>query len=491
MGVDKERKFWAITGVASESRFGVHNNSLVNVQRGLYERVLFRVQGGIATPPVQPLANVFENRLAGFRGLLVRNTKPIRRITRAEFVGLYVGRKRTVYENAAASLAMRPLNKADGFLSTFVKCEKLDFHAKPDPAPRVIQPRSPRYNVELGRFLKLHEHEVFEGIAEVYGGRTVMKGLNAEGQAEALREMWDSFVNPVAVGLDASRFDQHVSSDALLFEHSCYLEMCPPHARRRLDLLLSMQRTNRGYARVNSGLVKYEVSGKRMSGDMNTGLGNCLLMCGLVYGYCNEIGVKHRLANNGDDCVVIMERTELSRFQAGLDLWFRQMGFIMECEEPVSVFEEIEFCQTHPVWDGVRWVMVRDPRVCIDKDCLTVLDMETGLTAWCGAIGECGLSLSGGIPVLQEFYSALLRHGTTSNLLSHPWMDSGFKMLAQGMHRRYQPVSPETRASFWRAFSILPDLQEAIEDVMLNWSISPASAGVSICNPLTYLPQVY
>ncbi len=468
----------------------MHNNNLDNLLRGLYERVLFRVQKGEAHQPAQPTAGVFEARLSEFRKRLVELTPRIRRVTRDEFVGSYTGRKRVVYEKAAASLAVRQLTRADAYLSTFVKCEKIDFHAKPDPAPRVIQPRGPRYNVEVGRYLKMHEKKIIDGIAGVFGGRTVMKGLNAEEQAAELRAMWDEFGTPAGIGLDASRFDQHVSKQALQFEHSCYLAMCPMHTRRWLRTLLSWQLVNRGYARAADGVVKYEVEGRRMSGDMNTGLGNCLLMCAMVHAYAKHAGVRVRLANNGDDCMVFMESRHVTKFMAGLDRWFLEMGFRMECEDPVYAFEQVVFCQTQPVYDGVKWVMCRDPRVCLAKDCISVLDLGTACQAWAGAVGECGLALAGGMPVLQAFYHALMRNGKPSGVGKHPWMESGFQMLAKGLHRGAYTVCPEARASFWRAFGMLPDLQEAIEEEMSRWQISPTPARVT--NPTLHLvPLTY
>ena len=41
---------------------------------------------------------------------------------------------------------------------------------KPDPAPRVIQPRNVRYNVEVGRYLRRFEHYLYRGIDEIWNG---------------------------------------------------------------------------------------------------------------------------------------------------------------------------------------------------------------------------------------------------------------------------------------------------------------------------------
>lgn len=76
---------------------------------------------------------------------------------------------------------------------------------------------------------------------------------------------------------------------------------------------------------------------------MNTSSGNCFTMVGLVYSYMTSLGIKWRLANNGDDCVLMVERRDLNKLQ-GLCKWFSEMGFTMESEGSVDVFEQIVFC---------------------------------------------------------------------------------------------------------------------------------------------------
>jgi hypothetical protein len=436
-----------------------------------------------ATEPPKPTEGYVEEKLRGFRSLLVTKVPICRPVTRSTFCGLYSGRKHTIYSNAASSLAVRPLNKSDSYLSTFSKCEKINFHAKPDPAPRVIQPRCPRYNVELGRYLKLMEKPICAGIAEVWGGPTVFKGMNANEQGCELRKLWDSFDDPVAIGCDATRFDQHVNQDLLRFEHSVYLQLVPPNTRPKLKSLLDMQLVNRGFARCADGVLKYEVKGRRMSGDINTGMGNCLIMCAIMHSFVESLHCRARLVNNGDDCVVVVERKHLSKVESKLSEHFISYGIEMVPEAHTDVFERIRFCQTSPVFDGLNWVMVRDPLISIDKDLCTVLpigDCRKSVGKWTHAIGSCGMSLTGGIPVLQSFYSLLLRSGTPSKTGDHPWLDSGFKMLAHGMHRAESTVSAAARVSFWRAFGLLPDLQVEMESFWDSHTSLNFSAGEEI-----------
>ena len=468
------RTVFSLRGVTSGLRMGVHNSSLTNLRRGLMERV-FHVEraGSLALPP-RPIPGLFSERLGGFAQRLHRYLPRATPVGQDEFLDFYTGRKRAQYAAAVESLGSKPVTRRDAYLSTFIKAEKINFDAKPDPAPRVIQPRSPRYNVEVGRFLKPLEHQVYHAVDKVWGGPTVMKGYNLEQQARHLRDMWDEFEDPVAVGLDASRFDQHVSEDALRWEHSIY-EACFRGADRlALRRLLKWQIHNKGFGRIKGeGWVKYEVTGCRMSGDMNTALGNCLLMSAMVWAFIG-CRVRCRLANNGDDCVVILNRKDLPAME-GLAKWFEELGFTMKVEAPVRRFEEIVFCQTQPVWVEDRWLMVRDPYVGLDKDITTVhpLQNEVAARKWLGAIGEGGLAVAGGVPIAQELYALLSRHGLASKIRESTWMsDSGFMRLAGKMQRGYMPISAATRYSFYLAFGILPDMQVAVEEQLKETVLS-------------------
>ncbi len=359
----------------------------------------------------------------------------------------------------------------------FVKYEKTDFTRKADPVPRVISPRNPRFNVCVGRYLRPIEERIFHSLSRLYeGNRTVFKGMNATDSASAMLKLWNSFSNPVAVGLDASRFDQHVSLEALHWEHLQYLKCFPrTKDKRKLARLLNMQNRNDCVGYCEDGKLKYSKWGGRMSGDMNTSLGNCVLMCCMIKQYSMDRGVRTLLANNGDDCVVFMESEDLGSFMDGLDTWFRECGFNMTVEEPCYVFEQIEFCQTHPVRYGSaeEYVMTRHPKWAVAKDtcCLRGFKNEKEFRQWLRAVGEGGMSLAGGIPVFQDFYQLYLRSSEGYRAKEHA-QSWGVRQLQAGMNFVYRDVLPETRYSFYLAFGILPDEQEVLEQFYRSADVS-------------------
>lgn len=394
------------------------------------------------------------------------------------FVGYYTGRRRTVYQNAVDSLTFTPVRESDAKVRTFVKAEKVNFTAKPDPAPRVIQPRDPRYNVEVGRYLRPIEKLVYRAVDLAWGGPTILKGKNAAETAAAIWNMWCQFRNPVAIGLDASRFDQHVSVDALRWEHSVYRLFFHSREHSQLMKLLSWQLQNKGVAYTATAKVTYSVSGCRMSGDMNTSTGNCLLMSMMVWTWARRQGVSCRLANQGDDCVVIMDSADAARFMDGLDTWFNEMGFTMKVEPPAYKMEHIEFCQSRPVHDGRDWIMVRDPAKCATKDLVTLLDAPRVLQKWLHAIGTCGLSCTGGIPVLQEFYQCMVRSAgavRAAKFAEEMAVGRGMRFMSAGMERQYCEPTERARESFALAYGINPDEQIILERWLRSSSINQAS----------------
>lgn len=448
--------------------FKVFNSDINALERAVKERLLYvkNGEGEFVAPPRPSSQSHFDLCSKPFKDLfnkLVQYTSPL---TKEQFLGAYGGRRRTVYEKALSSLQNQSLTRKDSYISFFVKTEKTNFTAKEDPVCRGISPRTPRYHVSIGPYIKRIEHKVYDIIATIYGAVTVFKGLNAKARGEQLLAHWNHFDDPIAIGLDASRFDQHVSYEALTWEHSIYKLFFP--FDKWFAKLLSWQLHNIGFGRTPDGELRFKLRGGRMSGDMNTALGNCLLMCCMIFCFMITCFVsKFRLANDGDDCVLFIERRDYHRI-SNLSNWFREMGFDMKIEKPVDVFEQIEFCQAHPIITPQGCIMVRKYPVSISKDCLSIkpLSNEKLFLRWIAAVGEGGLALAGGIPVVQEFYQCLVRNSRGAKALQgDPTQETGLKQLASGMKREYSAVHSDTRVSFWKAFGIDPGHQVALEQV--------------------------
>lgn len=486
LGLTKKRVYVRVSGVSPHINVVPFNHKLSTLERAVKERV-FRVKSGDSfVPPPRPIVD-FAKTLEKFGNSLVKFLPSTAPLTYQQFVDTYKGRKKELYQRALEDLRSGSSDiLEDSSVGVFIKYEKVDRTSKTDPVPRVISPRGLKFNLRLGRFLKHLEHRIFDGIGELFGHTTIIKGFTYDKTAQILQEKWNMLNDPVAIGLDASRFDQHVSIDALKFEHSVYLDCYTGKHKQKLRKLLRYQLLNRCIGYAPDGKVSYQVKGTRMSGDMNTSLGNCILMCGMVWSYCTSIGVKPILANNGDDCVVFLERSDVSKFSLGLSQWFLDIGFNMVVEKPVDVFEQIEFCQTHPVFDGNKYTMCRNPKTAIAKDSVMLNSWqgERQFRGWLDAVGMGGLSIAGGLPIFQSFYKLFVRSGkkrkVDDRLLHNSWTYSG------GNREEY-PVDDRTRFSFWQAFNITPCEQVALENYYDNMSITCKLGGIVADAPIFQL----
>lgn len=475
----KVRKQVVLEHFSPNLDFQVHNSTINNLSRGLVERVLFKrskVTGKLCHPTLPKSPEIFyENTESAYLELaaLLPTVAPLQH---DEFVRLYNGRKRVEYERAAESLLTESLRKRDSRVKVFVKAEKhcVSKKSRENIIPRIIQPRDKRYNVELGRFIKPMEHRIYKAINRMFGDTTVMKGLNAEQTAKAIKWKWDETPNALGIGLDLEKMDLHVSVLALELEHRVYMRCCPKKYKRKLRKLLSWQLQTHGLAYTSDGRLKYVKDGGRCSGDMNTGLGNVILMCLLVYAYNQKfenVGTNiHprvqtiKLANNGDDCMVILNKNLAHGYMGEIRPWFVEMGFPLTVEDPVAEFEQIEFCQTNPVFDGDKYIMVRHP-ASIAKDCLSTVyngTMQT-LYDYYHVLSIAGIHLTGGIPIWQEFYAALARGSVLGRHTIMAQHETGMMLMAKGVNRVYKPVQEHARYSFWLAFGITPDEQIAME----------------------------
>lgn len=469
----KVRRARLVVGVGGMTRFIIHNNSAKNLRRALMERVYNVEVNGELQPPPQPVPGIF-GTLQALGEILRHRVGVITPMSREQFVASRPAEKRKVYIAGLQSLYCQPVSRRDARVDgAFVKCEKINVSKKGDPAPRIIQPRTVRYNIEVGRYLAPVEHAIYMALDKMWGGETVMKGYNADQIGQHIQGAWSQFDDPVALGLDASRFDQHVSVEALQFEHGIYNGI---FGSDELAELLTWQLRNEGVARADDGTFVYVKDGSRMSGDMNTALGNIILMVLMVLRFVQQRGVRARLINNGDDCTLIFERADLGRVLDDLHGWFLNYGFNI-VQEPVAYrIEEIEFCQMHPVWVAGQYRMVRNLGPTLSKDTLAIrarTDKELRQWMWC--VGKCGLAMAAGVPIQQAYYEVYVRSGEKGGRLNRLEGRSGLTWFSAGMTAARLDVSPETRVSFWKAFGVDPHTQETWENE-LEQTIIPHNA---------------
>jgi len=435
-------------------RCQIHRGCVHNELTGLLGRVL----GPVPEPSESGISKL---RLSLKRiARMLRSRNIFTRLPYEAVLEQYSGAKRTRYERAAETLRREPVEARDARVTAFVKAEKRKEEDLKDP--RIIQFRTPRYNLELATFLKPIEHAILRHRGPRRGVRrtfVIAKGRDSVERARLIRAKWDQFADPVCVPLDATRFDKHVSAQALEAEHGVYNSI---YRDSYLAKLLRMQVSNKG--RSMNG-VKYKVRGNRMSGDYNTGMGNCLLMSAMAEEYLLSLKLSRwDYFADSDDCLVFVEREDLDKLLKTVGPHFLQFGQEIRVEDVAFEFWDIRHCQGAPLATATGVRMVRDYRKVLSQ-------------AFCGynhfhdpvggmrvmkSVAQCELILNAGVPILQPLSLKILELLQTHK---HSRLDSRdtvvWLAMTEARRRHFEwtadvsvPITAEARRSFERTFGL-------------------------------------
>lgn len=477
----KPRKITQFISAGNGRKFLVHNNDLETLERGMLERVGGRVIDGSFHPPLVPTHSI----LSAGKQFRDRCCRRIPNLTPYSYyqVAECMGQKKALYHRERLTLELVPLGPLDSVQTSFIKPEPIDESVKEDPKPRVIRPRSVRFNLALGRYVKSCEKAIYKAIGQVCGGVTVTKGLNAVQTAAAIKGAFDSMKNPAVIPLDASHADQSYGKDCRAYVRSWYQKIfgSDPDLMYLESLRMSVQRI---YGNTREGRIMMQGLFGMSSGDGDTSLAMCIVICTMAEGLLNDLSVDFRLIDNGDDHLMIVEREDVERVHGQVEAWYARFGFKVVPGKPIYQLAEIEFCQSFVIYDGTEYTMVRDLRKSISKDLLSLkkIDCIEDFDYYRLAKAECGLSLAGNLPILQSFYNMLGRDARRVSKKEYVEV-SGMQFMAKGLDKRGE-VTVESRVSFYETFNITPDEQRAIET--FYDSITPRYQEITSVEEFTY-----
>jgi hypothetical protein len=276
--------------------------------------------------------------------------------------------------------------------------------------------------------------------------------------------------------VDGKAFEAHVTQRDLVREHSVYKAAFP--GDEALAKLLEKQLSLRG---VTAHGIEFFREGCRASGDLNTGMGNSLIMLAAVIAafmvLTDTLGVEPRYTAlaDGDNCLVFVEDKYASFVHENFS-WAVSTVSSQELavESMVTRFEDVVFGQCKPVClGGDQVTMVRDP-----------LKVLSG--AFCGyrhyghmrfgrkvlkAVSQCELALAKGVPVLQAYFGKAVDELQTTPDLQTPedFLEGNLSAAVrfQGLKigdARVVPVTMEARLSFEAAFGISVPMQLFLEE---------------------------
>jgi hypothetical protein len=388
----------------------------------------------------------------------------------------YTGALRRRYEEAERSLREDgPLSSSDYFLRAFLKAEKVDAIRK-FPKPRMIYPRSSRYNLQLATWLKPFEHWLWGnlksvGLRGVPPTRVVAKGLNGRQRANLIRRKMSQIPGCVVFEVDGKAFEAHVDRWQLECEHSVYAAAykSEPDLMRLLGKQLHLSGvTKRG--------VTFFREGGRASGDFNTGMGNSLIMLAVVAGVMGVLGVRTWDSLVDGDNALLFLPPIVSNYvvESFARVALTISGHEMVLERPVTVIESVRFGQSAPVEISGRWGMLRDWRKVLSQGTSSHANISetTFALPYLRGVARCELSLAKGVPILQRWCEVVLEATRgVRDLNFDRFRDYQVLGVSEGAYLQSTHgyvIDQSTRDSFALAFGVSPSRQVEIEE-RLSW----------------------
>lgn len=322
----------------------------------------------------------------------------------------YTGAMRGRYLEAERSLREDgPVSFADSYLRAFLKAEKVNSRHK-FPKPRMIYPRSPRYNLDLASRLKPFEHWLWRNLkyrGHSFVSRIAAKGLNAQQRARLIREKMDRIPGCVICEVDGKAFEAHVESYQLEQEHRVYAAAFPGDSG--LKDLLQRQLKLTG---VTTGGIKFSRKGARASGDFNTGMGNTMIFSAVVISALEDMGISgFDILADGDNCLLFLPPDRAVDVQREFYDIALEAGHEMVLDSPVVELEKVRFGQSAPCELAPGdFVMVRDWRKILSNATSNHAHLRDLPFAkrWLRGVALCEAYLARSVPIVWRYAELLL-----------------------------------------------------------------------------------
>jgi hypothetical protein len=371
---------------------------------------------------------------------------------------------RRKYHFAYEAYKERGLRRTDSFVTLFCK-DDLEM-GEPSKAPRAIQFRNPVFALEQARFTKPIE-EWFYKLRDEYDTLIVGKS-DPFTIANTIIDKSKNFEDPVFLLLDASKFDTCVSRPWLEYCRDFYLTLFSKKYHRKIKHLWNQTLINRGFT--GKG-VQFKTTATRMSGDMDTGLGNSIIMWTMLTQFLRVCKVKGSILVNGDDSVVVISRKDLHKVR---DMsFFKSLGFNMKFEVAMTI-NEVEFCQSRPLETDYGMTMARNPIRVMGRTSYRTKRVGKQLhRAFINTLGLCERAASWGVPIASQMATAMIETAKTEKrIFLNPWLESHYAAMNKWWKVGPPTISLSTRINFEIVWGISVPEQLRIEK-SISVSLAP------------------
>nr|UUG74213.1 MAG: hypothetical protein 2 [XiangYun tombus-noda-like virus 3] len=250
---------------------------------------------------------------------------------------------------------MRTHNRYFSHITPFTKIEKMSV-IKKYKAPRMIQGRHFTFNIKYGKFIKPMEKIVSKYNTET--SKYFGKG-DYDTQARKIRKLATKY--RYYTECDHTSFDAHVTMEHLEMTHKFYKACIPKEYHAELTELMNKTKNNKCYSRNGES---YKIKGTRMSGDVDTGFGNCLINYAILKDGLERLNMEGEVIVNGDDSIIFTNKPINT---ADFNRIMRDYNMESKAQESVKNINTVEFCRTKLVtnYEG-QDTMMMDPDRLVD-----------------------------------------------------------------------------------------------------------------------------
>nr|QTJ63593.1 RNA-dependent RNA polymerase [Hymenopteran tombus-related virus] len=232
--------------------------------------------------------------------------------------------KRKFY--TSIKLGLEQGRTVSALITPFTKLEKMST-SKYRP-PRLIQARHPSFNMAYGCYIKPLERSLK---SDIHFGKGTYDQIGAKISKLARRYKYYTEGDHIT-------FDAHVTPEMLRLCHRFYARCYQQDS----GLLRLSRKTIRNRAISRNG-ERYSVNGTRMSGDVDTSLGNSLINYYIIMEVIHRLGIDGDAIVNGDDFIIFTNSpipTEPAK------LLFRHYNMDTKLVASTDNIHHVEFCRT-------------------------------------------------------------------------------------------------------------------------------------------------
>lgn len=211
----------------------------------------------------------------------------------------------------------------------------------------MIQARHLTFNIKYGRFIKALERNLkFDD--------HLGKGTNLQiaAKIDRFKRKYTHYTE-----VDHTEFDAHVTTEMLKLTHVFY-QSCFHHNKELRHL---SKKTLVNKCRTRDG-IKYKVEGTRMSGDVDTSLGNSLINYAILRAGLQALGIQGDAIVNGDDSILFTNQpVPVDQFEA-IMLKFNMHSKVQPSQTNIH---KVEFCRNKLIYNnqGQPALMIQPTRL--------------------------------------------------------------------------------------------------------------------------------